>query len=185
MRKRVQRREAASVRHRPASKLEPPAVTARFGGTPGMDAVIGETVALFHRLRVVSEQIHGQGEVSSGRWGVMRSLAQAGPQTVPQLARSRPVSRQYIQTLVDGLAEQGLIEGVANPAHKRSPLLRLTPKGQTLLEDMNKKAARVLKQLSSLIPDEELRRTASTLRAVRELFAGNQWEQALKRLKPT
>lgn len=183
MRKSSRRRGAASERRGPASKPEPPAVTARFGGTPAMDAVIGETVALFHRLRAISEQVQGQGELSSGRWGVLRDLARAGPQTVPQMARSRPVSRQYIQTLVDGLAEQGLVECLPNPAHTRSPLVRLTTKGKTLLEDMNQRAAKVFKRLPTTIPEAELRRTALALRAVRELFEGKQWEQALKGMK--
>src|SRR5262249_19593397 len=119
-----------SARHRAPSSQDPPAVTARFGGTPAMDAVIGETVALFHRLRDASQQVHGQGELSSGRWGLLRDLDRLGPQTVPQMARSRPVSRQYIQTLVDGVVKQGLVELVENPAHKRSPLVELTAKGQ-------------------------------------------------------
>ena len=56
----------------------------------------GETVALFHRLRAVSEQIHQLGELSSGKHGILKGLGLFGPQTVPQMARARPVSRQYI-----------------------------------------------------------------------------------------
>ena len=173
---------AAVPRHRPESKQMPPAVTARFGGTQALDAVLGETVALFHRLRDVSQQVHGQGDLSSGRWGVLRDLNRSGPQTVPHMARNRPVSRQYIQTLVDALSEQGLVEFVENPAHKRSPLVQVTTEGKTLLDEMNQRAGKVFKQLPVTIPDEELRRTASTLRAVRELFAGKQWQQILKKV---
>jgi len=184
MRKGFRRTGAASVRHPAASKQEPPAVTARFGGTPEMDAVIGETVALFHRLKDASQQLQGQGELSSGRWGLLRELHRSGPQTVPQMARSRPVSRQYIQTLVDGLAEQRLVEFLENPAHKRSPLVQLTTRGLALLEEMNQRAIKVFKRLPMSIPEEDLRRTASVLRVVRQLFVGKKWEQALKATKP-
>jgi len=173
-----------SARHRAPSSQDPPAVTARFGGTPAMDAVIGETVALFHRLRDASQQVHGQGELSSGRWGLLRDLDRLGPQTVPQMARSRPVSRQYIQTLVDGVVKQGLVELVENPAHKRSPLVELTAKGQALLKDMNRRATEVFQRLPTTIPEEDLRRTASALRTIRQLFEGKKWEQALKAIKP-
>jgi len=171
-------------RHPSMRKQEPPVLTARFGSTPAMDALLAETVALFHRLRTASQQLHGQGELSSGRWGILRDLNHSGPQTVPQMARSRPVSRQYIQTLVDVLREQGLVEDVENPAHKRSPLVQLTTKGKTMLEAMNHRATKVFKRLSITIPEAELRRTASILRAVRELFKGEQWQQALKRKEP-
>lgn len=174
---------SASGRRRSLSRQEPPAVTARFGGTPAMDAVLGETVALFHRLKGAAQQVHGQGELSSGRWGVLRDLSQSGSQTVPQMARSRPVSRQYMQTLVDGLREQGLVELFENPAHKRSPLVQMTTKGKTLLDGMSQRATRVFKRLPSTIPEKELQRTASTLRAVRELFEGKPWQQTLKGIK--
>src|SRR6185295_2962392 len=61
-----------------------------------------------------------------GVWGLLRSLKLGGPQTVPALARSRPVSRQHIQTLADAMAAEGLLAFKPNPAHKRSPLVTLT-----------------------------------------------------------
>jgi DNA-binding MarR family transcriptional regulator len=175
---------AASPRNSASSTQDPPAVTARFGSTPAMDAVLGETVALFHRLRDASQQVHGQGELSSGRWGVLRNLDRSGPQTVPQMARSRPVSRQYIQFLVDGLTKQRLVELVENPAHKRSPLIQVTTKGKTVLEEMNRRATEVFQKLPVTLPERDLRRTASVLRTIRQLFEGKKWEQALKSIKP-
>jgi DNA-binding MarR family transcriptional regulator len=71
-------------------------------GSP-LESLINETVALFYRLRVVAEQIHRQGETSGPKRGLLKSLDRFGPQTVPQLARSRPVSRQYIQSIVNQL----------------------------------------------------------------------------------
>ena len=183
MSKSPRRPEGGSARSGLPSRQAPPAVMARFGGTAAMDAVLGETVSLFHRLKDVSQQVHGQGELSSGRWGVLRDLSRSGPQTVPQMARIRPVSRQYIQTIVDALNEQGLVELVENPAHKRSLLVQLTARGVNLLEQMNQRAGKVFKKLPISIPDEELQRTADTLRAVRELFAGRQWQQTPKRIK--
>jgi len=57
--------------------------------------------------------------LSAARRGVLRSLARLGPQTVPQMAGARPVSRQHIQTIVNALAADGLVETIDNPAHKR------------------------------------------------------------------
>lgn len=64
-----------------------------------------------------------------GAFGLLRSLALHGPLTVPQIARMRPVSRQRMQKLADALADDGLVEFINNPKHKRSKLVQLTPSG--------------------------------------------------------
>jgi DNA-binding MarR family transcriptional regulator len=89
-----------------------------------------EVLQTFHRLRAVGAEEGAVTPGGAGSWGLMRSLAEGGPQTVPALARSRPVSRQHIQKLADELAAEGLVAFVDNPAHKRSKLLALTPAGR-------------------------------------------------------
>ena len=89
-------------------------------GDSALESLLGAAVALFHRLQAVADEAYHQGELSAGRRGVLRGLDRHGPQTVPQMARARPVSRQYIQTLVDVLAKEGYVGLIANPAHKRS-----------------------------------------------------------------
>jgi DNA-binding MarR family transcriptional regulator len=145
--------------------------------------LLGETVALFHRLKAASQEVHGQGELSSGRWGILTDLSRFGPQTVPQMARSRPVSRQYIQTLVDTLSDHGLVELVENPAHRRSSLAQLTAKGESVLQQMNQRASRVFKRLTLTVPEKELLHAATTLRSVRTLFEGKEWQRAVQQDK--
>ncbi len=102
--------------------------------TPEGEAVFRlmmEVIQTFHRLRAVGAEEGAVSAGGGGSWGLMRSLAEGGEQTVPEIARARPVSRQHIQKLADELAAEGLVEFVGNPAHKRSKLLRLTPAGRT------------------------------------------------------
>ena len=87
--------------------------------------LINETVQFFHRLKIVADEVHHQGEMSGGLRGILRRLNKLGEQTVPQMARERSVSRQNVQMLVNQLAEDGYVEFVENPAHKRSPFVRL------------------------------------------------------------
>jgi DNA-binding MarR family transcriptional regulator len=131
-------------------------------------------------MRVAAEQLHQQGGMSGGRRGVLRDLDRLGPQTVPQMARARAVSRQHIQTLVDQLAAEGHVEFVQNPAHKRSHLIRLTRKGKELVEAMNRREAKILPRLRIGIPEHELRTAAASLRAVRELLESDQWKRLVK-----
>src|SRR5215813_12584173 len=91
------------------------------------DSMITETVSRFHRLRFVADQIHHRGEMTGGLRSILRSLDKLGEQTVPQMARARSVTRQHVQALVNQLVKERLVEFIANPAHKRSPLAPLAP----------------------------------------------------------
>ena len=137
-----------------------------------LEAIVDETVALFHRLRAAAEAIHGEGESSAARRGVLRGLARGGPQTVPQMASARPVSRQHIQTIVDALAADGLVETVANPAHKRSMLVRLTPAGRAAVREIAEREATFMRTLDLGLPAAEIDRAVRVMRALRSRLEG-------------
>jgi DNA-binding MarR family transcriptional regulator len=146
-----------------------------------LQAVFDETRLLFHRLRAAAEQVHRQGSMSGGRRGILRDLDRFGPRTVPQMARSRPVSRQHIQTLVNGLAKEGHVEFVDNPAHKRSSLVRLTPRGKDFVDAMNRREQLLLARLKVDVPERDLEAAAAVMRAVRGLFESKQWKRLIER----
>ncbi len=126
-----------------------------------------EIFATFFRLRAVGKQLGAVSESGGGSWGLMRSLAIEGPRTVPELARARPVARQWIQQLADELAERGLIEFLPNPRHKRSSLVALTPAGRTEYRRLNARVARLTRRLARAVPADDLARAAATLRRLR------------------
>jgi len=135
-----------------------------------VEAVLYETVRLFHRLRVVMEELHHQGELSSGKSGILKSLDRHGPQTVPQMARARPVSRQYIQTLVNPLLKENLVELLENPAHKKSSLVALTERGEKLVRRMRKRERDALERLEVNLDADDLRSAREALEALREIY---------------
>src|SRR4051794_20483887 len=110
--------------------------------TEALSALVDETVLLFHRLRAAAEAVHGEGEASAARRGVLRGLATGGPQTVPEMARARPCSRQHIQTIVNGLVDDRLVALVPNPAHRSSPLVALTAEGKAAVTDIDRRERR-------------------------------------------
>lgn len=132
---------------------------------------IDEVRALFHTLKAAAEHVHGEGERSAARRGLLLGLAKTGPQTVPQIARSRPVSRQHIQVLVNGLLKDGLVELAPNPAHKRSKLVQLTATGHARARELHGLEAEVFSNLEYLPPNTDLARAAETLASVRRSFA--------------
>ena len=156
-----------------------PVAAAAFGGS-ALESLFAETVSLFHRLQLVARQVHKRGELTAGKRGVLMSLHRLGPQTVPQMARARPVSRQYIQTLVNLLAGEGHVDFIENPAHKRSALVGLTPRGEAFVEAMSERERKIVGRLRIGVAEEELWRGAAVLRAVREAFEGERWRRALR-----
>ena len=76
------------------------------------------------------EQLEG---VSTGVRAVLVELLAEGRQTMPAVARNLGTTRQYVQRMVEEAAAAGLVRSVPNPAHRRSPLLALTPAGRAAI----------------------------------------------------
>jgi len=98
---------------------------------------------------------------------MLRSLALEGPQTVPQLARARPVTRQHIQVLADDMAAEGLVEFAPNPAHKRSKLVRMTAKGRKLYDELDASFLAFAEDIAEGMDPGELESAAAVLTALK------------------
>jgi DNA-binding MarR family transcriptional regulator len=106
-----------------------------------IEELIVEIVATFFLLRAEGMRIGVVSSSGEGYWSVLRLLKLNGAQTVPQIARSRYVPRQSVQKLANEMLEDGVIESIDNPAHKRSKLLRLTPKGEAVFQQLSDRIA--------------------------------------------
>ena len=92
-------------------------------------ATINEVPKAFFRLAAIAETVFQDLDISAPERGVMRDLFIEGEATAPEIARRKPVTRQSIQPVLDGLVAKGLISASENPRHKRSMLYSLTQKG--------------------------------------------------------
>lgn len=113
-----------------------------------IEELIIEIVAAFFLLRAEGMQIGVVSSSGEGYWSVLRLLKVNGAQTVPQIARYRYVPRQSVQKLANEMLADGVIELVNNPAHKRSKLLRLTPKGEAVFAEMSARIAALCETLA-------------------------------------
>ena len=138
-------------------------------------AVMNEVRSLMHRMKKAAQELHGGNEATAGKRGVLFSIAEEGPQTVPQLARSRPVSRQHIQILVNALRRQKLVRVVRNPEHRRSPLIELTAAGRRTVKKMRAREAALLKRMRTLTTKDDLAATVRVLRTIKDFLAGDEW----------
>lgn len=138
--------------------------------TPEGEAVFRlmlEVLQTFHRLRAVGAEEGAVTASGGGSWGLMRSLAEGGPQTVPAIARARPVSRQHIQKLADELAAEGLVEFVDNPEHKRSKLVRLTQAGRTRYRSVSGRIQQLADELGRGLDAKEISAAADVVAGLR------------------
>ncbi|MFN4023812.1 MAG: MarR family winged helix-turn-helix transcriptional regulator [Hyphomonas sp.] len=119
-----------------------------------------DTVSQAHfRLSEIVGAVHGDRHLANASRGVLRYLMAAGPRTVPEIAKWRATSRQFIQRLVDALAAEGLVILKSNPQHQRSRLVAVTRKGRTRVAEMVAKEVRLL--------EEGLARSGASLADVR------------------
>jgi DNA-binding MarR family transcriptional regulator len=143
--------------------------------------VLDEAVALNFRLLRVAEELHRQGPASSARRGVLRTLSDEGPQSVPQMARTRGVTRQHVQTLVNSLMEEGLVEVAPNPAHRKSVLIQLTNAGKQAVRDNTRREAVLVKECTPYVELGELETAYDVLHRVREFLESKQCDALIAR----
>lgn len=106
----------------------------RTNGEPPVGFLLYEVIRSLwplHRtvVRAVERELIGTG-MTAGQHAVIDELRRGGPRTVPQLARLLGLDRQPVQRLVNDATALGLAESAPNPEHRRSHLIRLTPKGK-------------------------------------------------------
>ncbi|MEN4919123.1 MarR family winged helix-turn-helix transcriptional regulator [Achromobacter spanius] len=105
--------------------------------------------------------------LTSARWQMLGALALAGqPLTAPQVGQAMGVTRQGAQKQLNLLAETGLVSSQANPAHRRSPLYALTPRGRQLYLKAEKLWAAEAAQLASRVSPAQVRTAQATLDAM-------------------
>jgi DNA-binding MarR family transcriptional regulator len=123
-----------------------------------------EVAQCFFKIRALGQKagfITGWG---GGAFGFMRSLALLGPLTVPQIAQMRPTSRQRMQRLANELAAEGLVEFIDNPKHRRSKLVRLTPKGDARYWELNARLLSIASTMGVALSEADIRKTTAIVR---------------------
>lgn len=116
-------------------------------------------------VSAVDRNLEGTG-VSVALRGVLEHLAEAGPLTVPDLARAHSVGRQFVQRMIDQAESDGLVERQFNPAHRRSVLFSLTRKGRDTFELIRKRELKVIRKAATGVSHSDV---AATLRVIQHL----------------
>lgn len=127
-------------------------------------------IELYFRLEAATQAIAGFAN-AGGEWGCLRMLALEGDQTVPEMARSRPVSRQHCQNIINALHQQGLVEFLENPRHRTSHLVTLTKKGRARYKQMTEQFLAAEAAFSPHFAAAEVASATDVLRRARAMLA--------------
>jgi DNA-binding MarR family transcriptional regulator len=136
---------------------------------------------LFHKLRHGIGQLHQSTGISPGMRAVLESVIEGGPMTVPQMARVRPVTRQHIQGLVNALLDDGYVEYLDNPAHKRSSLVSATEHGHKVFKEMRAREIEAFGHIALDVTPQEFAAADRVLRALIGTLDSPQWQSVVDR----
>lgn len=136
--------------------------------TEAVQDLFDEVRKINNRLRWLGDTLHLDLGVTAAKRSLLFTLDREGPQTVPDLARERLVSRQVVQTQTNELLKEGLVETRKNPRHRRSTLLAPTAKGSKLIQQMLKKESELVESSDYTPATEELIDLCGQLKRLRE-----------------
>ena len=131
--------------------------------------VVDEARLMLHRSITLVEQLHDGSGVSVPMRAVLEYLRNNGDHTVSSIARTRGVSRQHIQVIVNDLGEAGLVVRLDNPHHRRAPLISLTDLGEAAIDELHARERALLEPAfadGAGVSTEQLVVAAEVLRAI-------------------
>lgn len=113
-------------------------------------------------------QPHG---LTSARWQVLGAIALAPqPPNVPQIAATMGGTRQGVLKQINLLLDEGLVQPLANPTHKKSPLYALTQKGQTTYSTLAERWGKQAQKMADEFSADDLNTTLKVLVALTQLY---------------
>ena len=129
--------------------------------------LVADVYELAGSFRELGDTIARKVGQTQARWQVL-SAASTGDKSVPQISRRLGYARQSVQRVVDLLVKDEVAEYIANPDHKRSPLVRLTSEGRSQLGKLTAAAEQIHWQLSRGLDRKELEVTLRVLGSLRD-----------------
>ncbi|KAA9395069.1 MarR family transcriptional regulator [Kocuria coralli] len=118
---------------------------------------------VYRKVARIVERDQSVMRMSVGVRAVLDQLRREGELTVPQMARTQDLSRQFVQRMVNDAGEAGFVELIANPAHRRSSLVRLTSDGRDAIEAVAAREHRLMGRVGGDITGGQLDATMQVL----------------------
>jgi len=130
-----------------------PAATTLSTPVSSIDEELASLLPLLSRElhRSAFPKIRAAGLTNAQFW-ILKWIAVAGPFSMTGLANYLQISSPTVSGVVDELEKRGLLQRTRTQKDRRSVELRVTPKGERLLEQLNRESARVAARAAADIP---------------------------------
>lgn len=121
---------------------------------------------LFRAMGDTADRYLKDDELTAAQRAVMEFLYPHEALSVPAIAAKYRVSRQHVQVTANQLLARGLLRTVANPDHKRSPLLRLSELGRESFAEIRRTEAAIIDKVFAGLGENDIETTQRVLRAL-------------------
>jgi DNA-binding MarR family transcriptional regulator len=118
------------------------------------------------RLLAAGDRLTKPLNLSSARWQVLGAIEQA-PLSVAQISRNMGLARQSVQRLVDSMEQEGIIEYMPNPDHKRARLASLTEEGRRVMKALGRQQIRWANRIAAAAGTVEIRGARDLIKKLR------------------
>lgn len=131
--------------------------------------LIVDVFRLNGRLLVAGDRLVAGLGLTSARWQVMGAIVRApSAQPVAWLARSMGLNRQGVQRIVNEMVQEGLVELLPNPHHRRAHLVSLTSNGRAAYDAVEQLQIPWVNALAKGLDRDDIAAAARVLTALRE-----------------
>ena len=138
----------------------------RTGAGSAFSDLVAQVLRLHGRLIAAGNAMARPFGQTESRWQVL-AVVDRGPATVADIARVYGLARQSVQRTADALEREGMATFEANPRHRRAKLVRITPRGQAALRQIEAAERDWAAELGAQFDERELRRAVELLERVR------------------
>jgi DNA-binding MarR family transcriptional regulator len=150
---------------RTIATVSQPAAVERPDPTP---AIIADFRATMGQLKCLSSERLLRLGVSMAQLHIMFTLQRSGEMTMSHLAEVLNVSLSNATGLIDRLEERGYIARERVPTDRRVVLVRVTPDGAQMLDEVDALSDALLRSVLGLLPASQLKAVAHAIAALRE-----------------
>lgn len=105
------------------------------------------------------------------RMEILQFIAQSKEPTMHDIAAYLCVRAPSATSLVNNLARAGSVRRQSGKGDRRTVRVALTKKGAAMLSGYSKNSARVMREVFSLLDEDELRQLVAVLRRLRDVHA--------------
>ena len=122
---------------------------------------------LFRELASLADTYLADSGLTAADRAVLEFLYPDRQRTVPEIAALYKVTRQHVQSTINGLKTGGLVAAHANPRHKRSPNFALTDLGRETFAEIRRNEGELVDRLFDGLAGDDILLTRDTLATLR------------------